>query len=583
MKESENLKPTESTSLPEVTPEEEKKIVSSLKSESFSFVPDQLNAIMARCHIETSVAPETEKEVTGLLKEESASFVPDKLQDVMKAVGVSNELSEKEQEDLVKALEGETSSFVPNDLGAVKKATGTYNPYLDQEALATQEKIHNEGAEVVPNVEKKVYEETGAKKHFSFGAYFKKHWIPLTSGFAVAAAAVAVIVVVPNLANQTSASGTYVSVTITPASSLLTTGVSGLVSTSVEEADAPTSGTTYSLNRYTPSWSFLADSSNLVMSSTFAPKNYSGELLATNYKLSSTITNGLSAQDATAKLVAPSYQGGYLQNVQNNNQPVYNQITINVFSTDSSYSSNYETKYRSALTSALTSNQVYANVSFNVTNLSSEFAGVSTSEAQKIINVCTSINEALTHGETKLTVTALKKEDTRIIDALDSVLNKAAMARMTSRGLVALKEGLYLSLQGATSTLTAAKESDEIDDIKNYVGNLPWCYGNEDQIRPLLNNEGYYLVGEAIRGTDSKDIWNKFADVRDYIISVRTKSTDDFVSLLGKTQALVEANSMPDGYSQEKPDDGQHQHGDPGPGDWHGGVGDFGPGGDGPR
>jgi hypothetical protein len=74
----------------------------------------------------------------------------------------------------VKALEGETSSFVPNDLGAVKKATGTYNPYLDQEALATQEKIHNEGAEVVPNVEKKVYEETGAKKHFSFGRLFQK-------------------------------------------------------------------------------------------------------------------------------------------------------------------------------------------------------------------------------------------------------------------------------------------------------------------------------------------------------------------------------------------------------------------------
>ena len=133
------------------------------------------------------------------------------------------------------------------------------------------------------------------------------------------------------------------------------------------------------------------------------------------------------------------------------------------------------------------------------------------------------------------------------------------------------------------SPLTAAKESDEIDEIKNYVGALPWCYGNEDQIRSLLSNEGYYLVGEAIRGTDSKAIWNTFADVRDYIISVRTKSTDDFVSLLGKTQALVEANSMPDGYSQEKPDDGQHQHGDPGPGDWHGGVGDFGPGGDGPR
>src|SRR5574344_1706012 len=309
MKESNNLKQTEpSTSLPEVTPEEEKKIVSSLKSESFSFVPDQLGAIMARCHIDNAVAPEEEKEMKGLLKEEAASFVPDKLQDVMKAAGISNAVSEKEEEDLIKALEGETKAFVPNDLGAVKKATGTYNPYLDQEALATQEKLHNEGADVVPNVEDKVYKETGAKKHFSFGAYFKKHWIPLTSGVAVAAAAIAVIAIVPNLVKQTSASTTYVSVTITPASSLLTTtGVSGLVSTTLDEADAQ-AGTSYSLNRYTPSWSFVADAANLVKASTFTPMNYSGKLLESNYNLS--IAEGITAYEATAKLIPPSYQGG---------------------------------------------------------------------------------------------------------------------------------------------------------------------------------------------------------------------------------------------------------------------------------
>lgn len=580
MKESNNLKQTEpSTSLPEVTPEEEKKIVSSLKSESFSFVPDQLGTIMARCHIDNAVAPEEEKEMKGLLKEEAASFVPDKLQDVMKAAGISNALTEKDQEDLIKALEGETAAFVPNDLGAVKKATGTYNPYLDQEALATQEKLHNEGADVVPDVEDKVYKETGAKKHFSFGAYFKKHWIPLTSGFAVAAAAVAVIAVVPNFVKQTSASATYVSVTITPASSLLTTtGMAGLVSTTTEEAAAPTGGTSYTLNRYTPSWSFVADSKNLVKASTFTPMNYSGKLLKNNYDFS--ISDGITADVATAKLIPPSYQGGYLQNVQQNNQPVYNKITINVFSTDSAYLANYKTKYESALSSALTANQVYANVNFNVVNLSDEFAGVSSDEAKKILNICASINEALSSNQTQLTVASLKKEDSQIIDALDAVLNDAASAQMTARGLTALKQGLALALSGTTSTLTEQKYKDLIDEIKYYVRSLPWCYGNEDQIRSLLTDEGYFLVGEAIRGTDSRDGWKLFTDARDYIIANRTKSVEDFVALLSKTDALVKKNAMPDGYSNEKPDDGMHQHGDPGPGDWHGGMGDFVPGGE---
>jgi hypothetical protein len=528
---------------------------------------------MAKCQPQEKIDPAEEKGIVTSLKEEASSFVPDKLQGIMKACGLDNTMSVTEQEKIVNALEGEGQAFVPHDLGAVKKATGTYNPYLDQEALATQEKIHNEGAEVVPDVSEKVYHETGAKKHFSFGAYFKKHWIPLTSGFAVAVAAIAIVVVVPNVAKQTSASGAYVSVTITPASALLSSTSGTSVSLAFNEP-------TYTINKNTPSWSYLADSNNLVKSSSFSATNLSASLLEANYGLSTKIVSGIKAYDAAAQLIAPSFEGGYLQNVQLNSAPVDNKITIDIYSTDSSYSSKYESEYKNALNTALTEKQVYANVTFNVVDVSDALLGLNDSESSAILRVYSSLSPV----NSDVSLDFLKKKDSSIVEAIDTLLAKAASATMTSRALTALKEGMALFLVGTKSNFTAAQISDIRDDIAYNVQALPWCYpANIDSVKTGLKNDGYYLVGDEIRGTDAPDIWNEFKEVRDYLIAQASSSTEAQLTLLGKTTALIEANGMPDGYNQERPDDGHHQHGDPGGSDWYGGIGDFGPGGDQPH
>jgi hypothetical protein len=575
MKESENLKPTETKdSSLEVKPEEEKKILASLKSESFSLVPDQLNAIMAKCHLQSEVDPASEKEITAHLKEEAATFVPDKLQDIMKACGIDNSVSSEDEETLVHALEGDGAMFIPNDLGAVKKATGTYNPYLDQAALATQEKLHNEAADVVPNVEDKIYKETGAKKHFSFRNYFKKHWIPLTSGFAVAAAAIAVIVIVPNAVKQTSASGTYVAVTITPASSLLTTAGANYL-----YANATTGTTTtasYTINKYTPSWSYAANSDNLVDTTTFTPRNYSAKLLEANLSLSST----LSASKAAATLVTPSYKGGYLQNVQENNAPVYNDITIDVYSTDSSYASKYQDDYKSALSDALATNKVYANVTFNVTNIADDLLGVSTAKAQKLLDICTAVN-SVSDADSKITFAQVKKLDDTVIGQMTTLLSSASTAQMTPRALSAIKEGLGMMINGTNSDLSETDfEKEKNTLISTYAQDLPWNNGvtNLNQIKAGLQNEGYYMVGGTIKGTDGDSVaWSMFKDLRNYIIKKETAENDSFVALLENETSLILNRGMPDGLNGERPDDGNHHAGEPGS-DWHGGIGDFGPG-----
>jgi hypothetical protein len=219
MKESNNLKPTNrlDSSLPEVSPSEEKEIISKLNAEAYAFVPDKLLDIMAACHLDASVAPADEAEI-------------------------------------ISALEGESQAFTTHSLSSIQKATNTYNPSLDTASLALNEKVKNEGADIVPNVEDEVYEKTGARRHFSF----KKHWIAWTSGMLVGAASIAMVVMVTNGTFATSAEGTYVSVTVTPASYAST-------QTSIAYAyNSASSTTTTSMNSYTPKWSFSADASNLV-------------------------------------------------------------------------------------------------------------------------------------------------------------------------------------------------------------------------------------------------------------------------------------------------------------------------------
>lgn len=519
MKESDNLSKTESIeALPEVSPEEEKEILTSLKLEAAHFIPDQLLSIMKACGLAAEITPD--------------------------------------DENIVRALEGESQAFVPHDLGAVKKATGTFNPYLDQEALATQEKLHNEGAEIVPNVEKKVYAETGAKKHFSFVDYFHKHWIGLTSGVAVAAAALAVIIVVPNVTNQTVASGTYVAMTITPAS---------YAASRTGSLSAYSSSSVSYYNQYQPSWEFSADTSN-ILTKDVTPVNYSAKLVG------ATITSGTKASEAAAKLISPSYSNGYLQNID---RTTYNQITITVLSTDANYGSKYSDEYKKALNTALSDNQVYAQVQMNVVSLSDSLKGVDSSTAAKIVRLYAEMNPV----NSAVTLDALKAKKAEYLTAVSDVLNAASTAAITPRGLTALKEGLALTLIGVDPKSVPAKSDYETmrRTLIDHAGALPWGSNTQrETIQRNLSNDAYYVVGDSIAGTDTTIYeWQCFTKIRSYIIS-HADTTAEMVSLLGKVKDLVNALTMPDGYGgNERPDQGGHPHGQPGD-NWGGGIPDGG-------
>ena len=421
MKESNNLKPINKldSSLPEVSPLEEKKILSQLNAEAYAFVPDKLMDIMAACHLDSSVAPEDE-------------------------------------EAIVAALEGESQAFTPHSLNAVQKATNTYNPALDTASLALNEKVKNEGADIVPNVEDQVYEKTGAHRHFSF----KKHWIAWTSGVLVSAASIAMVVMVTNGTFATSAEGTYVSVSVTPASYAAS-------QTSVAYAYNSNSATT-TMNSNTPKWSFSADASNLVELSTFSADNYSAKLVAY------TPTSKVQAYEMVKNLVAPSYKSGYLET---KDPSVRNLITITVSSTQSDYSSKYADEYQSQVNAALTSNKIYATVNFVFNDLSASLQNVKDATAESYVQLFNGLSDAYNGG---LSIDVIKSIPTDIVDAMNNVISSAATAKLSLRSLRALKQGLVKSYNyyvgNEKSSLSADEAKKKRDTlINNYAGNLPWA------------------------------------------------------------------------------------------------------------
>lgn len=509
---------------------------------------------------EKEVTPEEEKAILSSLKMEASSFVPDKLESVMKATAKEEPLSQQDQEEIVKALEGEGQAFVPNDLAAIQKATGTYNPYYSQEDLAVKEKVKNEGTDVVPDVEKDVFEKTGAKKHFSF----KKHWVAWASGTLVAAASIATIVVLSSKTAASLASGTYVSVTMQPASSV-SLNTSALLAYS-----------TANVNTNCPSWSFVADQSNYV--SALTPDNYSAKLV--DYSLSQKSL----AYAVTSDLVSHSYNKGYLETID---PSLRNKIVINVYSTDANYGTNNSAKFKDAINSSLTNNHIYADVTFNVVDISSDLANVKQEEAQDIIDVYNSFSESVSFKDLE------SDYADGVVPALHTILKSAGTAQLSPLALKAFKEGLLLSYlayqkQGKPS-ITAAEASDLRDVLIANPG-LPWAnFENHNAVINGLKKDAYYVIGDSIAGndTDHKFHWPEFAKLRSYLLCTRESNTKDYLTFLGEVQALADLSQnatgyIADGYNNARPDDGKHQHGDgpnnhegwgEGGGEWHDGPG----------
>lgn len=561
MKEQANCKKntTDASTLPEVTSEDEKALLGSLKAEAASFVPDALPKVLSATQQKTSVSPEEEKIILTSLKLEAAHFVPDKLQDILKACHIDQGVDEASEEDIVKALEGEGQAFTPHALGSVEKATGTYNPYYDQADLALKEKVKNEGNDIVPDVESKVYAETGVKrKRFSF----KNHWIAWTSGLAVAAASIATIVVVSSGAFQTVASGSYVSVSITPASYAATTS-------SVLCAYSATTSSG-SVNSYTPSWDFSADKNNLVSASSLTPANYSAKLVGVS------LASSKQAYEVAQALVAPSYEKGYLET---KDPSVKNVITINVLSSQSDYESKYADAYKTSINNALTGSKIYAEIRFNVVDLSTSLTGVNETTAQKLVRVYWALNQQVGLAE-------LKAIPSSVLDALDNLSSSLKTARLSSRALQASQEAMALSYAyyAKTKTTTLSKSDYENDKatLIGHAGSLPWATSqNLAHVQAGLTKDAYYFMGDSIGGTDGGSEWHLFQEIRGYLMSTREKSASDYVSYLAEVTAASDLahtsdGVMPDGYNNDRPDQGGHEHGDgPNSGNWGPGGGDW--------
>ena len=100
-------------------------------------------------------------------------------------------------------------------------------------------------------------------------------------------------------------------------------------------------------------------------------------------------------------------------------------------------------------------------------------------------------------------------------------------------------------------------------DLKSFYASCECAWNNGvtnlNQIKAGLQNEGYYMVGGTIKGTDGDSVaWSMFKDLRNYIIKKETAENDSFVALLENETSLILNRGMPDGLNGERPDDGNH-------------------------
>jgi hypothetical protein len=526
MKEQENSPKTDETA--DLTKEQETKILFSLRSEAFSFVPDKLLAIFKACHIDPSIDGKSEK-------------------------------------TLRTALQG--FKFIPNELPLIEKATGTFDPLKDNDNLTLTIKVRNEGGKIVPDIESKVYQETGAKKHFSFSAFLKSHWLPLAEGTAAVALTLsaAAAVLANSGTNAVAASGTYITVSVTPASYL-----------AADEAPEAEDTLPGDVNNYEPSWSFLADSNNVV--SSYSCDNYSATLALRNFEPSFA---SKPAYEAVSDLVTPAHVNGYLET---KNQTAKNVINITALSTDSSYGTSYGAAYQSALDDALTesSNKIYAGVNFSVATIASDYLkGLSKDEASTIVGLYSSFQNL--DSKYALTLDELKKGDSGVLSALDSAVDAGEEAKLSDKGLIAFKEGLSESyrfyLNSEKTSYTAQQIEGMRQELIDDVPSIPWLCGNH--LADLLQNDAYFIMGDDLGFSEDKDSpWYLYAQIRDYILKTRTASADSYVNYLSEIKDLAKSGKESTGYlpdnGQEGIDDGGHIPGDgPNANDWGKGGGEW--------
>ena len=95
------------------------------------------------------LSPLEEKELLSLIKAEASSFVPDKLCSILEACGIESGVSEEDEAFVLGLMK--TNVFVPNDKEALNKATGAFAPKAGKEEQALARRMRREANAFVPD------------------------------------------------------------------------------------------------------------------------------------------------------------------------------------------------------------------------------------------------------------------------------------------------------------------------------------------------------------------------------------------------------------------------------------------------
>ena len=502
------------------------------------------------------LSPAEEKEILSSIKAEASSFVPDKLLSVLKACGIESEATEEDEAFVLGMLK--ENSFVPNDKAAVEKATGVAPEMRKDEKVLTR-RMRREANAFVPNKKREIYGKTGLKEHFSFARFMKKNWAFVGVGAAaIAGISIGTSAYFNNRAIGNAASS-YINVSITPSTYEAQPPMRGYEGTSEAQA-----------NNYKPAWGIAADKQNVVTE--VMANNYSANLVA----ISSDNLLEKSAYQAVANLINPCYEKGYLEAVDKQSP---NTITIDIVSTIDNYADVYEDHFKDALNDALQKDRVYANVQFNVFKIDTLVRSdhLKMAKISKIYSTFDrEVDPKVIADYNEDTVNNL---DAAINSAALARLSETGLKHLTD----GIKETFLslTGERQITSSLTEQQFIDKRNELISQAWRLRQYFGTEDiekLIGFLTDESGAIYVSDLNKFMMDENpmLKDAYRDVRNYILAKATETEEDYNNFLMSVSKHAESAQKSTGYFPDvsKVDPGIWSHGEGwcddgwGPGGW---------------
>ena len=454
-----------------------------------------------------------EKEILSLLKAEASSFVPDKLLNVLEACGIESEVSEEDEAFVLGHLE--KNDFVRLDKASLSKATGAFIPEMTKEDKAVAHRMRKEADSFVPDKKREIYGETGLKEHFSFPRFMKKRWGVL-SGTAVAVAGLSIgAAYYLNNRAITDANSSYINVSITPSTFEATSPSKAFDGSNESQA-----------NNYKPSWGMTTNNENLVTE--VSANNYSANLVA----VKSDKLLEKSAYQAVADLISPCYDKGYLEAVDKTSP---NTITIDIISTIDNYADIYEDSFKDALNHALQKDRVYANVEFNVYKIDT-LVRSDHLKMGKISKIYSTFNKEV---DADVIADCSEEVVNELDNAINSTalarLSETGLKHLTD----GLKDTYlsYLGIKQIRSTLSEEQFKAKREELISQAWRLRQYFGTDDfeKLTSFLSSESGAIYTSDLNlfmMNEEPMLKDTYREVRNYLLAKATSTEDTYSRFL---------------------------------------------------